>query len=352
MQRQGVRPLRTARGQQQQSQPLGGDLGVRDAPLHQPRRGRVGGALLQTGLDHQRRLVQPRGAVPYVLQGLVDVVRPGVQQVELGLDQLRQAGPEGLPQPLQNARRRRRDDREPHHGTAAEGHGDGRAQPRQRRQGGPDEQGHEIHLERDQPQRVAPVPEAAPVDGAEDQHHEEGVTDDDPRRQQGAQRHRGQRHGQPQGEGDRLGTALLLPDGERGRHRRHRARHQMGDVGPNGASTASVSVIAPTVRSAAISRNRPGSDAATRSRSRVRPERPALLTPPYSLPSAAEIHFSACHAAGGPRGRVTVRAGPTPPRAPAPAPASDRRPCTRSPSAWRACAPGSRCARSRRRRPR
>ncbi len=51
---------------------------------------------------------------------------------------------------------------------------------------------------------------------------------------------------------------------------------------PAGASTARVSAMAPTVRSPAVSRSSPGSDAARWSRSRVPDRRPAAFTPAHA----------------------------------------------------------------------
>ncbi len=230
MQGQRVRPLGAARGQQQQAEAFGGDLGVGDAPLHQAGRGRVGRALLQPGLDQQGRLVQPRGAVAQPLQRLVDGVGTGVQQLDLRRDELRQPGAERLPQQPQDARGRRRDHPEAHHRAGGERHGDGGPQPRQPRHLRADEQRHEVDLEADQSERGAPVAEAADEDRAEDQDDEEGVTDHDPRGEQRAQRDRGQRDGQAERQRDGLRPRLLLPDGEGRDHRRHGARHQMLDV--------------------------------------------------------------------------------------------------------------------------
>lgn len=230
MQGQGVRPLRTARRQQHQPQPLGGDLRVGDPALHQPGHRLVRGALLQPPLDHHGRLVQPRGALAGVLQRPVHLVRSGVQQLELGVDELRQPGPERLPQPFQDPRRGLRHQREPRDGTADERQGDHPAEPGQVLGGDPDEQGQEVDLEADQPQGGAPVAEPAAVHRAEDEHDEEDVTGHLPGGEQRRHRHRGERHREPQRQGDRLPGPLLLADREGGDHRRDGPGDQMLDV--------------------------------------------------------------------------------------------------------------------------
>lgn len=101
VQGEGVGVAAAAGVEQQDAEPLGGDLGVHDAALELVGGGRVGGAVLQPGLDHQGALVQPCGVLAQVGDGAVEVVGRGLQHLALGGDELHGAGPERLPQPAQ-----------------------------------------------------------------------------------------------------------------------------------------------------------------------------------------------------------------------------------------------------------
>lgn len=231
MQGEGVGTLGAAGVEQQDAEPFGRDLGVGDPALHEGGRGRVPGAFLQAALDHQRRLVQPCGAPPQVVEDLLQLVRLGVEQFRLRAHQLREPRPERVPQPAEHALRCLRYDGEAHDRAAREGDGQRRVQPWQRRHRRAHEQGDEVDLKADQAQRGAAVPEAAAVDGAEDQGDEEEVTRDDLVVQQRGQRYRRKRHGQAEGEGDGLAAYVLLPDRERGHHRGHGAGDHVRHIG-------------------------------------------------------------------------------------------------------------------------
>lgn len=228
---EGVRPLRAAGVEYQHAQPFGGDLGIRDAALHQPRRGRVPRPLLQAALDHQGRLVQPGGVPPQVVEDLVQFVGARVQQLQLGCQQLGQPCPEGRTQTAQGALGCLRDDGEPYDRAAREGDAQGQTQLGEGGDGGVHEQRDEVDLKADQAECGAAVAEPPGVDGTEDQEDEEHITGDDQGVQQRRQRHGGQRDGQAQRKGDRLARHLLLLDREGGDHGRHGARDHQGHVG-------------------------------------------------------------------------------------------------------------------------
>ena len=108
VQGQGVGPLGAAGGEQQQPQPLGGDLGVGDPALHQrapsPRRASPPPAGPGSSWPSRAAGRCPRARLP---RAFSDLVRAGVEQVQLGVQQLGQPRPERLPQPLQDALGRR-----------------------------------------------------------------------------------------------------------------------------------------------------------------------------------------------------------------------------------------------------
>lgn len=231
VQGEGVGPFGAAGVEQQDAEPFGRDLGVGDPALHEGGRGRVPGALLQAALDHQRRLVQACGAPPQVVEDLLQLVGFGVEQFGLGVHQLREPRPERVTQPAEDPLRCLGHDGEAHHRAAREGDGQRRVEQRQRRHRRAHEQGDEVDLKADQTQRGAAVAEPAAVDGPEDQDDEEEVTRDDHVVQQRGERHRRERHGQAEGEGDRLAAYVLLPDREGGHHRGHGSGDHVGHIG-------------------------------------------------------------------------------------------------------------------------
>lgn len=187
MKRERIRAFGAARGEHEYAQPFGGDLGVGDTALDEQGGGAVAGALLQPPLDHHRALVEARGVPADVLQCLLDMVRPGVEQLDLGGHQLGEAGAEGLAQSQQNAFGRLNNQAEPHDRAAGERDDQCSEQPRQRGDCGPDEQGHKVDLKPDESQGRTAITEPAAVDRGEDQGEEDEVARDDLGAQQRSQ---------------------------------------------------------------------------------------------------------------------------------------------------------------------